>query len=187
MQNYQNKFIYSFEFYAAYHQNPINQIVHMITIPLIMFTILAWLAYWTPYQIQTSNEIVTNLLSFNIGLILIAIYATIYIVLNIIGGLLYVPVLLVLYGSANLVRFYVPYAWLICIGIHIIAWVFQFMGHGIWEKRKPALFDSLIQAFVMAPFFVFMELLFKCGYNKDLQDKINYQMQFYREDTENLI
>jgi len=29
--------------------------------------------------------------------------------------------------------------------INILGWVGQFIGHGIFEKRKPALFDNILQ------------------------------------------
>jgi uncharacterized membrane protein YGL010W len=182
-----DKFIDSFAFYAAYHQHPVNQIIHITTIPFIMFTILVWFAYWSPIQISTSYEVTTNLLSLNLGLVLITIMNTIYIVLDIVGGLLYIPFALLLYGGANLTRYYVPHAWDIAIGVHILAWIIQFAGHGVWEKRKPALFDSLVQAFLMAPFFIFMEILFRCGYNRELQGEIEQRKNRYMTNIQYLI
>ena len=90
-----------------------------------------------------------------------------------IGGLLFLPFALILYGLAILFRYNSDHAWQICVLIHIIAWVAQFAGHSVFEHKRPALFDSLIQAFVMAPFFVFLEVLFKMGYNLELQQKID--------------
>jgi uncharacterized membrane protein YGL010W len=57
--------------------------------------------------------------------------------------------------------------------VEIFAWVAQFVGHGIYEGRAPALLDNLVQALVLAPFFVFMEILFKCGYRPELQKRVN--------------
>jgi uncharacterized membrane protein YGL010W len=37
------------------------------------------------------------------------------------------------------------------------------------EKRAPALFDSLLQAIFIAPFFVWLECLFYMGYRKEFQ------------------
>ncbi|KAF4635437.1 hypothetical protein G7Y89_g2666 [Cudoniella acicularis] len=42
-----------------------------------------------------------------------------------------------------------------------------------FEGRAPALLDNLIQALVLAPFFVFMEFLFKFGYRPELQKRVN--------------
>ena len=42
---------------------------------------------------------------------------------------------------------------------HILSWVFQVgIGHKIFEGRSPALLDSWQQAFVLAPFFVWLEV-----------------------------
>jgi uncharacterized membrane protein YGL010W len=61
----------------------------------------------------------------------------------------------------------------IAIGVQIVAWTAQFIGHGVYEGRAPALLDNLIQAFVLAPFFVFMEVLFHFGYRPELQKRVN--------------
>eukprot|EP00959_Pyramimonas_sp_CCMP1952_P418895 8775069-Pyramimonas_sp.AAC.2 len=45
-------------------------------------------------------------------------------------------------------------------------------GHAVFERRKPALMDSLVQAFAMAPLFVHMEVLFWMGYRPALQARI---------------
>ena len=51
-------------------------------------------------------------------------------------------------------------------------WIAQFVGHGVYEGRAPALLDNLVQALVLAPFFVFMEALFKFGYRPELQKRV---------------
>lgn len=39
-----------------------------------------------------------------------------------------------------------------------LSWITQFVGHGIFEKRAPALMSNLFFAFI-APFFVTLEVL----------------------------
>ena len=46
---------------------------------------------------------------------------------------------------------------IIC-GINIFAWITQFIGHGIYEKRAPALLTNLLFIF-LAPFFEMFEVL----------------------------
>ncbi|EEY54099.1 uncharacterized protein PITG_20012 [Phytophthora infestans T30-4] len=46
------------------------------------------------------------------------------------------------------------------LAIHATAWILQLIGHGVFERRKPALFDSLDQALITAPMFVLLEILF---------------------------
>jgi len=52
------------------------------------------------------------------------------------------------------------------------AWIAQFVGHGKFEGRAPALLDSLFQSLVLAVFFVFMELLFMAGYKPQLHKRL---------------
>lgn len=63
------------------------------------------------------------------------------------------------------------------IAVEIVSWVAQFVGHGKYEGRAPALFDNLLQAFVLAPFFVFMEGLFMLGYRPELQKRVNTEVE----------
>ncbi|CAH1756315.1 3060_t:CDS:2 [Entrophospora sp. SA101] len=56
--------------------------------------------------------------------------------------------------------------------VHITSWVLQFIGHGFAEKRSPALKDNIIQAVLLAPLFVWLEVLFAIGYRTVLQKRI---------------
>jgi uncharacterized membrane protein YGL010W len=49
----------------------------------------------------------------------------------------------------------------------------QFIGHGKFEGRKPALLDNLAQALFLAPLFVWYEILFKLGFYKKLQQEVH--------------
>ncbi|MFQ6651553.1 hypothetical protein Gotur_023831 [Gossypium turneri] len=46
-----------------------------------------------------------------------------------------------------------------CAGISIALLDRTVSWHGMFEKRAPALLDNLVQAFLMAPFFVLLEVL----------------------------
>lgn len=67
-------------------------------------------------------------------------------------------------------------AWHIALPIHLTCWILQFVGHGLFEKRAPALLDSLDQALITAPLFVFLELLIPLGYRKDFFQRIEKQV-----------
>jgi len=56
--------------------------------------------------------------------------------------------------------------------LHIVSWIAQFLGHGLAEKRAPALLDNLLGAVVLAPFFVHLEILFGLGYKPELHKRI---------------
>ncbi len=85
--------------------------------------------------------------------------------------------------------------WQIALGLHVSAWILQFIGHGAFEGkdidididsapdltnsnlgRAPALIDSWDQALLTAPLFVFLEVMFFLGYRKDFHDRIMKQV-----------
>lgn len=62
-------------------------------------------------------------------------------------------------------------------GIHIASWLLQFVGHGIFEGRAPALLDNLVQALLLAPLFVWMEILFFFGYRPELKARYDASVE----------
>jgi uncharacterized membrane protein YGL010W len=61
----------------------------------------------------------------------------------------------------------------IAIGIHVVSWIAQFVGHGKFEGRAPALLDNLFQAIFLAPLFVWLEFLFMIGYRPELKKRVD--------------
>jgi 2-hydroxy fatty acid dioxygenase len=61
----------------------------------------------------------------------------------------------------------------IALGVHIFSWIIQFIGHGKFEGRAPALLDNLVQALFLAPFFVWFEVLFMFGYRPELKARLD--------------
>jgi uncharacterized membrane protein YGL010W len=65
--------------------------------------------------------------------------------------------------------------WQLALVVNIVSYITQFVGHGVFERRKPALFDSLDQAFITAPLFVLLEILFPLGYRPELYKRVMKQ------------
>jgi len=63
------------------------------------------------------------------------------------------------------------------IAIHIVSWIAQFIGHGKYEGRKPALLDNLVQALFLAPMFVWYEVLFTLGFYGGLKREVQGQIE----------
>jgi len=57
------------------------------------------------------------------------------------------------------------------IGLFVIGWLFQFVGHAAYEHRKPAFADDLI-GLMIGPLFVFAEALFSIGWRPALREAI---------------
>jgi uncharacterized membrane protein YGL010W len=105
-------------------------------------------------------------------------YTILYVLLEPVAGLILTPVLL---G----VTAYMNYLTITCgatatyysIVLNIVSWLAQFIGHGAFEGRAPALLDNIFQALLLAPLFVFLELLFSVGYRPELQRRVEDGVQ----------
>jgi len=58
---------------------------------------------------------------------------------------------------------------------HIVCWILQFVGHGVFEKRNPALMDNLLLTLV-APDFVVLEIMFMFGYKREIHEGCNKEI-----------
>jgi len=89
------------------------------------------------------------------------------------GGIL-APILLASTAYANhLTSTYGAPANYWAFGVHLASWIAQFIGHGVFEGRAPALLDNLAQAVFLAPLFVWLEILFSMGYRPGLRSRLD--------------
>jgi uncharacterized membrane protein YGL010W len=101
-------------------------------------------------------------------------YSAFYILLEPIAGSLLAPLLLGSTAYWNHLTTVAPSPTnKIAAGVFVVSWLAQFVGHGAFEGRAPALLDNLVQALVLAPFFVWMELLFMLGYRPELKGRVD--------------
>ena len=158
----------SYQFYKLYHKNKINKLIHIICIPLIVWSL----------------SVLLNSIVFNFGITLMNVQSNITFSfnLNIYASLIilffyWVFYTIIDYQSCRQMFIFLLFIWIssyyffisnespyyYAILINIISWIMQFIGHGIFEGKRPALMDSLHQAFLMAPLFTYYELfeLFK--------------------------
>jgi uncharacterized membrane protein YGL010W len=69
--------------------------------------------------------------------------------------------------------------WLmLSVGIFVVGWVFQFVGH-FYEKKKPAFVDDLV-GLIIGPLFVLAEAIFMMGFRQELQQRILEQARKQR-------
>jgi 2-hydroxy fatty acid dioxygenase len=113
-------------------------------------------------------------------------YSFLYILMEPVAGALITPILLggTAYGNI-LTSKYGSTANYWALGIHLVSWIAQFIGHGVYEGRAPALLDNLVQAIFLAPFFVWLEVLFFFGYRPELKGRldkaVNEEVKKFRE------
>jgi len=173
-------------FYGAYHHHPVNKAIHIIFVPLIWWSAIVMTCNTGPIVSVTADKlanffgvplppIVSNNLILNIGFFLYTFYACYYLALgDLFAAVTFNGVMFVLLLSANaFYRYYGPQANIYAFLLHILSWYMQIhIGHMIFEGRKPALFDSLFQSIVLAPLFVWIEILFMFGYKKDFASRL---------------
>ncbi|CZT13184.1 hypothetical protein WAI453_003562 [Rhynchosporium graminicola] len=164
-------------FYGAYHHNPTNIGIHMTCVPLILAASLL-LATNSPTLIPLPTWLTIPNLPLNAGTICATLYSGFYILLEPVAGSILLPVIIGWTAFSNYLTSSASSALVNQAGIavFIISWIAQFVGHGVFEGRAPALLDNLVQALVLAPFFVFMEGLFMFGYRPELQKRVGEQV-----------
>jgi len=142
-------FVAQLKFYAAYHHNVINKWIHIVCVPQILWTSMVFLAYVGPL---VTIDSIPKYIEINIPLILVLLTSIYFIILNTIAGTTYSILLVVMWYTATLF-YHTPDAWKIALFLNVASWIAQFIGHGVFEGRKPTLLDNLFQALLLAPFF----------------------------------
>ncbi|KAF9132256.1 hypothetical protein BGW39_000508 [Mortierella sp. 14UC] len=100
-------------------------------------------------------------------------YVTYFIALDKPTGLLSVPISLDLAKHVTHFLATNPKANRIAGYIHVLSWLAQFIGHGVYEKRAPKLTESVVQAAVLGPYFILWEVLFFLGYKPQLKKELD--------------
>lgn len=172
--------------YGEYHANKVNVAIHMVFVPAILWASLAILTSLTPRELFSVPPALQVALGHlpgppllpNASLLGAVGYGLFYVLLDPLAGALALPLLYgMLVSSQEFVLTVCPQRGLHCaIGVFVFAWIAQFVGHGVYERRAPALLDNLVQALVMAPFFVFLELLFALGYRPQLHRELRNEV-----------
>ena len=155
--------------YGKYHNNIINKLIHIVFIPTIVFCV-----YGIGHFYPIANIDFMGIKELDIGLVMLVLLPPVYIF----SGLLTTLCLIFMYFcSLSMFEqhkfdkdFYQSLSYFqFLLALKTFSWIMQFLGHGIFEGRAPALMNNAFSALV-APTFVVIEILYMFGYNKE---KIN--------------
>jgi uncharacterized membrane protein YGL010W len=133
-----------FDKYSESHQNHTNEIIHWICVPSIVFSLfgLIWAIPFPHIEILGKYNGYVNWASFLIAF-------SIYYYYKLSPVLSYFMLLLIMFFSAGIVTLEKmhntagwPQMWEVCLGIFVLAWIGQFIGHKI-EGKKPSFLDDL--------------------------------------------
>lgn len=149
--------------YASYHRDRRNIGTHFIGIPMILFSIVLLLS--RPIWMADTVIPVTP------ALIISAVLGLYYLRLDLPLGLFMCIILVSMLKLAAPLAIGATSTWLTWgIGLFVIGWVFQSIGH-IWEGKKPAFLDD-VMGLIIGPLFVAAELVFLLGGRAELHAEI---------------
>ena len=119
--------------YASYHQTRGNKWFHRVGIPLIMISLLGLL---------TNANVTVGGLRVDLAMLLIVAAEVIYLMLDWRLGavMLVVSVGFYFLGAA------MP-LWL-NVTLFVVGWIFQFLGHSVYEKKSPAFLTNALHLLV---------------------------------------
>jgi uncharacterized membrane protein YGL010W len=140
------------EFYNQYHQNFWNKIIHTIFIPVIVLSIRIFLSEFYIGQPFWNWPGLKLKMKFGLGRLLSHIYAIYYFTYGWYPGFVMLIYLTWIEAMFNYIQDNIPRKYFLASCMFIFGWTMQFIGHDI-EGNKPALFDSVSQAFTAAPLF----------------------------------
>ncbi len=147
--------------YKSVHLNPKNIRTHFIGVPAIIWSLLVLMSF-VRFDIAGQFQL-------SLAMVFAVVVAIYYFILHTrlaIGLMLFIiPVLMSAEYIVSL-----PNALWIALGVFIVAWAIQFLGHK-YEKAKPAFIDDLNQLLI-GPFFLMAEVYFMLGWEQKLNETI---------------
>ena len=162
----------SYIFYEKHHKNKFNKLIHIICIPILVWTVTVMLSS-IPLQYEFQfNNLYLKPLKLNTATVVAFLYTCYYFYLDYQIGKSWLYFFGIILYTSNLFILSKQNALEISIYLHILSWILQILSHRFIEGNQPALLTGIIQSFTMAPFFVYLEILFGLGYRKDIIDKI---------------
>lgn len=175
-------FINNMASYDNYYQK-CDKVFHFITIILLLFTFMFLTSFIRVIDPNDTNGI-GLVIGINAGSIFVLL-SLIYLFIEVGTALFIFVTLLIMYFISNMIYIYLPMnhivAGIIATALHVCTWslyIDYVSNHISEEKYHLCSGDTLIMDIFIIPMFVFLRILFCCGYNRDLFKKINMQKLF---------
>lgn len=188
--------------YARFHSDDANILIHLIFVPIILWSLngmillsgtkSVMLDLTDGFSLQyIANETVSALgpgkrYFIEPWILYQSIMGILYFYCEpVVGVFTYSAFLIIYWCSIQSITLLGENAFNIFLAVHLFGWISQFIGHGVYEKRAPALLTNLF--FInLAPFFVALEVLqIICDYRKKDTDKFDMHVKadiaFYRQ------
>jgi uncharacterized membrane protein YGL010W len=120
--------------YAAFHGTPGNKACHYVGIPLIVLSLFSMLSAVPLFTVGAFTV--------TLAMLLVLGATAYYLRLD--------PVLAVLMLAISIASIaagrHIPLVW--ALALFVVGWIFQFIGHYVYEKRSPAFYRNLAHLLV---------------------------------------
>lgn len=120
--------------YAAFHRTPGNQATHYLGIPMIVLAIFALLAQVTLVSVGSYPLTLAELLLLAVTLFYLTLDTPLALMMAAVSALLIVIGRRIPLWPA--------------VTLFVLGWVFQFVGHYVYEKKAPAFYKNLAHLLV---------------------------------------
>lgn len=150
--------------YASYHRDRRNIATHFVGIPMILFSITAFLAR-PSFAIGETGFAIAPVHVVGLGA------AVFYFLLDVRYGLVMAVFLALNVWGATALAAQSTAVWAGVAGaMFVVGWIFQLVGH-VWEGKKPAFVDDLV-GLLIGPLFVVAEAGFFVGIGRGVNEEI---------------
>lgn len=151
--------------YAHYHRDKRNLATHFIGVPLIVYAV---------YGLACSVKLFTSgSFVFHAGILLAIFAAGYYFRLDFKMGWVMLLVNLFFFWAATASMPYLTSPVLFFVGVFVVGWIIQFIGH-VYEGKKPAFLDD-VRGLMTGPLFLVVEAAFAAGLLGKLKQYVESQ------------
>ena len=120
--------------YASYHQTAGNKAFHRIGIPMIMFSLIGLLTQVTLFDAGT--------LRVDAAMLLIALSGAWYFLVEWRLAIAMMAISVVFYFASAALGLWINAA------LFVLGWIFQFIGHSVYEHKSPAFLRNFVHLLV---------------------------------------
>ena len=156
-------------FYTAYHQEPRNVMLHVLGVPLILYSVMVPLSW--PVLFEVAGATVNPAMALAAGVL---VY---YLVLDrVFAAAAALMFALLLWAAAATAAQGALVGWAVFALGQALGWGGQIVGHLVYEGKKPAFVDNLVQALVSAPIFIVADVFFFFGFRRASAEALHAEL-----------
>jgi len=120
--------------YASYHRTRGNKVFHRMGIPLIVLSAIGMLTHVTLFDVATIRV--------DLAMIVIAVSCAWYFVVEWRLAMAMMAVNIAFYFISAAIPFSIN------VALFVLGWIFQFIGHSVYEHKQPAFMRNFVHLLV---------------------------------------